>query len=375
MAGDGRQVMARKSDPLSDSFGTDDADGWLGGIIADEDELDRLTLWRLGLWGFAAVGALTLGLLSSQLPVNAQRTQLAANEITGRASQVETSLQENQLESRRLAAAIDTLNGDRDRLFSRLSSLEQGLDVVTGSIRKADERPTAVPWPDVVIAPIIESAPATIPLAPPAAAAQPAAAAPASEGEPAPIVIAAREPPAEAPSPPPPAAPSAVQAMPIPDALPQPAEADARPADELPVTLAEFGVDLGAANSIGGLRALWRGLVKSHKAQLHGLRPLISVHERRNGLGLQLRLIAGPIRDAAAAARICAVMSDADRDCKTTTFEGQRLSLASEGEQKAAPAVSRPQARRKSTRVQQPPPPPPARAAEASTLSTLLGIR
>ena len=74
---------------MSDSFGTDDAEGWLGGIVADEDELDRHALWRLGLWGFAAVGALTLGILSGQLPLNAQHTQLAASELTGRAKQVE----------------------------------------------------------------------------------------------------------------------------------------------------------------------------------------------------------------------------------------------------------------------------------------------
>ena len=156
--GGGRQnVMARKSDPLSDSFGADDADGWLGGIVADEDQLDRQTLWRLGLWGVAAVGALTLGILSAQLPVNPQRTQLAADESAGRARQVEAKMQENLLEARRLAAAIETLNGDRDRLFSRLSNLEQGLDVVTGSIKKSDDKPAKTPWPEATIAPVIES--------------------------------------------------------------------------------------------------------------------------------------------------------------------------------------------------------------------------
>ena len=91
---------------MSDTFGTDDSDGWLGGLVADEDGLDRHTLWRLGLWGVAAVGALTLGILSSQLPVNAQRTQVAASELAGRAKQVETSIHDNQLEARRLSAAV-----------------------------------------------------------------------------------------------------------------------------------------------------------------------------------------------------------------------------------------------------------------------------
>jgi hypothetical protein len=359
--------MARKSDPLSDNFGTDDADGWLGGIVADEDDLDRHTLWRLGLWGFAAVGALTLGVMSGQLPLGAQRTELAASELAGRARQVEATVQENQLEARRLAAAIETLNSDRDRLFTRLSSLEQGLDVITGSIKKADDKPAPVPWPEVSIAPLVAFAPATIavPAAPVAVA--PVAVAPASEVEPVPVAVATRSepPPIEVPSAPPPV----IQAMPIPDPqpAPAPAEVEARPAEESAVALAEFGVDLGAANSINGLRALWRGLARSHKAPLDGLRPLIAVHERQNGLGLQLRLIAGPITDAAEAARICAVLSDADRDCKTTAFEGQRLSLTKEPEQKPAPAR-----KRKSTRAQ----PAPAPVAEKpSSISTLLGLR
>jgi hypothetical protein len=369
--------MARKSDPLSDSFGTDDADGWLGGIVADEDDFDRHTLWRLGLWGVAAVAALTLGLMSGQLPVNAQRTQLAASEFAGRAKQVEATVEGNQLEVRRLASAIETLHGDRDRLFLRLSSLEQGLDVVTGSIRKTDDKPKITPWPDVAIAPVLESTPATI--APPAAStpAPVAAAPPPSEPERAPTVVAVHgEPPAaEIPAPLPAPSPSAIQAMPIPDPLPAPVETETKAAEESPVAVAEFGVDLGAANSISGLRALWRGVVKSHRMQLDGLRPLIAVNERRNGLGLQLRLIAGPIRDAATAARICAVLSDADRDCKTTSFDGQRLSFTAEPEVRTVPAAAKqPSKKRKSTRVQPPPAAAPPKP-ESSAVSTLLGIR
>jgi hypothetical protein len=359
--------MARKSDPLSDSFGSDDTDGWLGGIVADEDHLDRQTLWRLGLWGLTAVGALTLGILSSQFPVTAHRTQLASDDLAGRARQVEAKMQENLLEARRLAAAIETLNSDRDRMFSRLSNLEQGLDVVTGSIRKSDDKPASPPWPQAA-APVLESAPAPIavPTPPPAPAqAQPVASAPASDPENTATAVAVRtEPPASAVTKPP------VLAMPIPDAKAPATETDTKDMDEQPVAANDFAVDLGAANSLNGLRALWRGLVKSHRAQLEGLRPLIAVRERRNGLGLQLRLIAGPIKDAAAAAQICAVLDDADRDCSTTPYDGQRLSLANEPEERVAPlrpAKRKPTARR---------PPEAAQAkAEGSSLSSMLGFR
>ena len=88
----------------------------------------------------------------------------------------------------------------------------------------------------------------------------------------------------------------------------------------------EFGIDLGGANSIEGLRALWRGLLKnrSNKA-LADLRPIIVVRERSSGLGMQLRLVAGPLSDAAAAAKICATLTESNRSCETTVFDGQRL--------------------------------------------------
>jgi hypothetical protein len=59
------------------------------------------------------------------------------------------------------------------------------------------------------------------------------------------------------------------------------------------------------------------------------LRPIIVIKENTNGLGMQLRLVAGPLNDAGAAARICAVLTENKRPCETTIYEGQRLSLKS----------------------------------------------
>ena len=88
----------------------------------------------------------------------------------------------------------------------------------------------------------------------------------------------------------------------------------------------EFAVDVGTANSIGGLRALWRGLTKSN-SELAGLRPIIMVKESATGLGMQLRLAAGPLTDAGAAAKICAALIESGRTCETTVFDGQRLAM------------------------------------------------
>ena len=100
----------------------------------------------------------------------------------------------------------------------------------------------------------------------------------------------------------------------------------------------EFGVDVGGANSVGGLRALWRGLLKTRaNAPLAALRPIIVIKESGTGLGMQLRLVAGPLPDAAAAAILCAGMIANDRPCEPTVFDGQRLVLTGNDQDQPAP--------------------------------------
>lgn len=147
------------------------------------------------------------------------------------------------------------------------------------------------------------------------------------------------------------------------------AKADDTKEDDAPastVKRTEFGVDVGTANSVGGLRALWRGLLKSKSnAALAALRPIIVVKEGNNGLGMQLRLVAGPLSDAAAAAKICAAMLEGKRaTCETTVFDGQQLALKDDEPQAAAkpvpvrPAVHRRSAARRVMVVEPPKPQP-----------------
>ena len=87
---------------------------------------------------------------------------------------------------------------------------------------------------------------------------------------------------------------------------------------------------------------LWRGLLKSRSnALLTALRPIIVIKESTNGLGMQLRLVAGPLNDAGAAARICAVLTENKRPCETAIFDGQRLSLQADDPPTAAKLVPR----------------------------------
>ena len=127
-------------------------------------------------------------------------------------------------------------------------------------------------------------------------------------------------------------------------------------------------MDVGGANSLGGLRALWRGL-KSNAA-LAALRPIIVVKESTTGLGMQLRLVAGPLADAAAAAKICAALLESQRPCETTVFDGQRLAMkAEEPPVSVKPAPPRRRSIGKRAVVEEPPKKP------ETTLSTLFTRR
>jgi hypothetical protein len=445
--------MAKDSDNLAGSLDTENLGGLFTGFLAEEEPFDRRALWRIGTWGVGAVGAVIIGMLANQSSIGSRREQLAATDIARQAQQIQSVAKESQNETRRLASAIDTLNGDRDRLYSRITVLEQGLESVTGAIARQKSAAASPP-----AAPVASTAPAAPPPAPVSAAAavqaatqssvpppaigpvatisaasaekphmeaanapavspptvasvvHEAATAPAAAATPAtspaattpaatpPITTPAASMPAPTPALPAPlmesksimAPPDAAAAKLTEPEAPKndpkndakndlkndlkndaPKDADAATATETPapdvvasapplvagaepastqsisqpaVRRTEFAVDVGGANSIGGLRALWRGLLKSRSnAPLAALHPIIVVKESRTGLGMQLRLVAGPLGDAAAAAKICAAMIENQRSCETTVFDGQRLAMTA-GEEPSATAASAPPA-------------------------------
>jgi hypothetical protein len=376
--------LAKNPDHLA-GFDTDNTGGVLSGFLAEEDEFDRRALWRLGTWGVASVAAVVVAVMANQHSLGWRRDQMATADLVQQANRLQTVARDSQNEARRLASAVETLNGDRDRLYSRVTVLEQGLDSVTGSIAKQHPALATPPPPAAEAAPAPIVGPvATTPAAPAERAPAPASA------EPAPVNVSsiAKDIPKDTPSkdagnrpaaspatplvesksimaPPDPAASkliepgkpaSAIAAEPIPEVVASaPATGDAEAeAAEIPlprIQRTEFGVDVGSANSVAGLRALWRGLLKSRSnAPLAALRPIIVIKEGTGGVGMQLRLVAGPLRDAAAAARICAAMTENKRACETAVFDGQRLSMdanePSPAATKQAPARKRDAAKR-----------------------------
>lgn len=347
--------MTKDRNQFRDDLTGDDSAGWITRFLAEEDEFDGRAMWRLASWGVGAVGALVVAILATRSPAAFNRDQVAAVELARQAQQVQWIAKESQNKARELTAAVDTLNADRDRLYTRVTVLEQGLDSVTGALARQPapgssavtalkiaptEQPQAVLAPtdaDPIgpfkpaeakpaeaktdSAPLPKIAPVAT-VAPPTPAAPAASIAPAAPAKP-------DEQKAEAPVVDQTSSPAVTSSIAPSTAAPDPA------ANETPhagiVHRTEFGVDLGAANSVEGLRAVWRGALKTGSQQLASLQPIIVVRERNDGLGMQLRLVAGPLSDAAEAARVCAsLLTENNRPCETSVYEGQRLNLASE---------------------------------------------
>lgn len=417
--------MAKNQNGLAESAAADESSGRPAGFLADEDGFDRRTIWRLGSWGVGSIGAVIVALLAYNSGAALRSRPLVGADLAKPSPQLEIA-QAAERKIERLSSAIDTLNSDRDRLFARLAALEQGFESVTGSIsRKASQtdaiattstpaasEPYPVREPDspgqdastaanastdaplsapaafittaaaaAVKPPIAASSP--VAASPPAIAAHdPTATMPGGQGETvtlgtakseleknlhhhkeAQIVAASIPPIADAPQPPSPAQASSSETV--------------KDTSPLPVPRTEFGIDLGSAASIKGLRTLWQSLLKSEPKELTSLHPIIVLKETSNGNGIQMRLVAGPLTDAATAARICAVLSEDGQTCGTTVFDGQRLAMNEDGKDSAVtpatkkpktPPASRRRPARKSTRVEEPaqPPPPPPRPAAFS---------
>lgn len=404
--------MAKDSDPLADAFGTKETGGLFSGLLAEESSFDRGMMWRLGSWSVAAVGAVVIAVMANQAQLGWRRDQVASADLSRQADRLQMLTKESQNEASRLAAAIETLNADRDRLYSRVTVLEQGLDSVTGAIAKQTTTPQAAKPQDAAPA-----APSVAPVASTSATASdklrteiakdsykesskdapkepslppPQTAAAASLVQQSPIMAPPMLPLVPSKSimaPPDPAASKLSQPETVEKAAEKPAEKKPEPAAAAPTDIAaveakpaetaeneapaiavqqtRFAIELGGANSVDGLRALWRGVTKSNPA-IAALRPIIMIKEGATGLGMQLRLGAGPLINAAAAAKLCAGLAENDRHCETTVFDGQRLSMrggSEKGQEKSQDRVQEKNADKNQDAVPQAettPPPAPA---------------
>ncbi len=265
-----------------------------------ERRFDIRELTRAGAWALVALAAVTIATVAASTPRGEDRLILAVSNLRGvpppeRLTRTPAEVRARN-EARQLAEAVRNLSENRDRVLARLDSLERNVGDISSSIR------TPKPAP-------IKPAPAS----PPDPAPSPVVAAPVVA---APVIA---EPVVAAPV-----------TVPLPTPAPEAATDGVRGGvqttsveDPTAPTKTEFGIDLGRANNIEGLHQLWMAAKSRHGAALDGLRPIMSVRQPSRSGGIELRLVLGPIPNAATAARLCASL--AGQTCHPTVFDGQRL--------------------------------------------------
>lgn len=251
--------------------------------------VETLPLGRLGAWGAAAILSLLIAIFAMTSHGGSQRMasaiQPSAQALRIPPSQLAAENDKLEFETRRLSEAVRSLANDRDRLLARVTVLERNLEDVTGSFR----RDTPQPAPTVP-APFPENGPSV----------------------------------------------AATVAAPIPlRRLPDPpsnrvADTHAAAFGNMPpsgstAVRTEFGIDLGGGGDLAAIRQIWTAARSNHAALLEGLHPLIAVRDGEKPGSVELRLIAGPFANAAAAARLCASLTAAGWACNPAPFDGQRL--------------------------------------------------
>ena len=312
--------------------------------------------WRLGLWGIGAASALGVALLvaSSETREDRLRGQVATVPGAAIAPNQAAPLQKaDDGETRRLSEAVQKLASDRDRVLARLNRLEQNLADVTGSLSKVSEKLAAATVPVELPA---ATQPAAVPaelaaVQIPAKPALPAEASlPVSSNAQASFIAPPAAPPGQSPPsavPPtyvllepalgfnrPPAGTVATDIwskIPVPQTAPsrsaQVAAQASEPAADATGSVTEYGVDLGSAPTIEGLRALWTAAAAKYGNALASLRPIAQMRDGAPSGSVELRLVAGPLSTAPNAARLCAMLAVNGAICQPAVFEGQRLAL------------------------------------------------
>jgi len=356
---------------------------------AAPDRPSLMTLLRLSGWGFGMALALGLAMAVARTDRGMERLgqvfaglnakpapQVTAQQVAARTAP------DPLIETRRLAAQVaaqvEGLKADRERLVSRVAALERNLDDVTGSVQRTvaridadraiaeaaggDNRDDPATTAATAKAPRtalreLTPLPRPVPSPPEVAQVQPAEprAEPAETAEPAaepaaPVASAAHTGSAGG-APPVPLVmhPTVIAAttVGVPDSLNPAAQGTrvghdaqntphivgslarpepASPAHKPPARLA-YGIDLGGASTIDALRALWASTKAGHAPLLDRLEPAVVLRPTGKGGAPQLRLMAGPLADAAAAAALCKSFATGRGTCRPFAFDGHMLPL------------------------------------------------
>lgn len=273
---------------------------------AARGDTDLRGLVRLAGWGAAAVLALMLAVFATRSEPGSRRMaavlgppppaqQPESPQSAARAAELD-------FETRQLAAAVRSLSADRDRLLARVTVLERNLEDVTGSIPRTPKVPVQAEPTAKPDATASETPPEAVQLA----------AIPVAIG---PTLIATISSQLMIPSPSAEAlAQVGLPSLPVVE-------------DENTATRTSFGVDIGSGPSVKSLRSTWASIRQNHGDLFEGLYPVIAVRDGGKPGPVELRLIIGPLTNAATAARLCGKIANAGLSCQPAIFDGQRLAL------------------------------------------------
>jgi hypothetical protein len=266
-------------------------------------------LWRLCGWGGAAAVLLSAVAIVTQTRPGAERLQLTFAHISEPVRSVASveapppvvervvaRAVENEAKTRRLAAEVEALTADRERLATRIASLEQQLGNVTGSIKAQAASPTNPPPAKLPEGKLPRLAPLAMPDIADTAA---------PWSDPPPAQAAAT---VEVPMPP-----TRVATIPIvkPELAPE------------PTSKMEYGIDLGSGLNLDQLRQRWLAVKANYGPLLSGLHPIAMQDQRARHA--PLRLVAGPLPTVADAVHLCARFATARAACRPTKFNGENL--------------------------------------------------
>jgi hypothetical protein len=252
------------------------------------------SLRRPAKWATIAAVALLCASLAAHSDTGMQRSATLSTAIKQATNSLlhpdaRPSAFDAEAANRQLQQQIRILAEDRERLVKRLAAVEHNMDDLTGSVSRQIDAVKAAAQaaqePAVTYPPMPASAPAIA-----APATQPAGAMPSAAASP--------------------STPNSGQT-----AATEPGAAPA------------FGVDIGTATSIKTLHARWEGVRSSHTDLFDALTPVVAIKTMANSREVELRLVAGPLPDAKAAAAICAVLATSRQFCRPTTFSGPHFAL------------------------------------------------
>jgi hypothetical protein len=296
--------------------------------------------FRIFVWGMVAAVSLTIAIFAGATEAGSDRARHAALQLREvvMPSGIKPARPLDAVEGRKLAETVRVLTADRERLLARIAALENNVDDMTGSIKRVERAarpvPTTIEQPFSPMTALPPQPPAPARPQPVLAAAPPAQAPPAvSVPPPVPAAAPPSRPPAEQVT-------VSINAQhngrdnaqdqtqdQMQDAAPAAPETTPAQAATPPsrVTRRQFGLDLGGSASEDALRQVWTTALRRHNALLQNLRPLVLSREQPRGGGVEYRLIAGPIGNAAKAARYCAAITGTGGICQPTMYDGQKF--------------------------------------------------